>query len=325
MMRVQLHGGVGRPRPNAVPPGRPAQNPAQNRIAGEPQIYVYPSGWADAQWWDVNQVDNVVRLVDAMKRRYNVDESRIYLTGVSDGGTGVYYFALREATLWSSLLPLNGSIAVLRNRNNGADGELYGNNFVNKPLYIVNGENDQLYPVAQVEPHVAWFKRMGVPLVFRPQAGAGHNTAWWPTEQAPFEQYVRDHLRVAHPAKLSWETERVDRFNRLHWLVITRLGARPSDTAAEDTGFFIHDQPSGRVDIARTGNAFDAHTRGVREFSILLSPDIVDFSRPVTVTVNGKPVFQGVVKKDVATLLAWAARDNDRTMLYAAEIKIAAP
>jgi dienelactone hydrolase len=325
MLRVQLHGGVGRPLPNAVPPGRPPQNPAQNRVAGEPQIYVYPSGWANAQWWDVNQVDNIVRLVDAVKRRYNVDESRIYLTGISDGGTGVYYFGLREATLWSSLLPLNGSIAVLRNRNNGADGELYGNNFVNKPLYIVNGENDQLYPVAQVEPHVAWFQRMGVPLVFRPQAGAGHNTAWWSSEQAPFEQYVRDHPRVAHPAKLSWETERVDRFNRLHWLVITRLGARPSDMPAEDTGFFIHDLPSGRVDVERTGNAFAARTRGVSEFTLLLSPEVVDFGKPVTVTVNGKPVFQGVVKKDVGTLLQWAARDNDRTMLYAAEIKVAAP
>jgi predicted esterase len=325
MLRVQLHGGVGRPLPNAVPPGRAAQNPAQNRIAGAPQIYVYPSGWAYAQWWDANQVDNVLRLVDALKRRYNVDESRIYLTGISDGGTGVYYFALREATLWSSLLPLNGSIGVLRNRDNGADGELYGNNFVNTPLYIVNGENDPLYPVSQVEPHVAWFKRMGVPVVFRPQAGAGHNTSWWPTEQARFEQFVREHPREPHPARLSWETERVDRFNRLRWLVITRLGPRPGDMPAEDTGFFFHDLPSGRVDVERKGNSFEAHSRGVREFSVLLSPDVVDFARPVTVTVNGKPAFQGLVKKDVATLLTWAARDNDRTMLYGAEIKIVAP
>jgi predicted esterase len=324
-MRVQLHGGVGRPLPNAVPPGRPRQNPADNRIPGEPQIYVYPSGWAYAQWWDVNQVENIVRLVDTLKRRYNVDESRIYLTGISDGGTGVYYLALREATLWSSFLPLNGSIAVLRNRSNGADGDLYGNNFVNKPLFIVNGENDPLYPVAQVEPHVAWFKRMGVPLEFRPQAGAGHNTAWWPTERERFEQFVRDHPREPHPLKLSWETETTERFNRLHWLVVTRLGARPSDQPAEDTGFFPHDLPSGRVDIERAGNTFTAKTRGVRDFTILLSPDVVDFDKPVTVAVNGKPVFQGAVKKDVKTLLAWAARDNDRMMLYGAEVKIAVP
>jgi hypothetical protein len=51
----------------------------------------------------------------------------------------------------------------------------------------------------------------------------------------------------------------------------------------------------------------------------------VDFSTPVTVTVNGKPVFSGPVKKDAETLLKWAAKDNDRTMLYGAELEIAVP
>jgi predicted esterase len=325
-VRVQLHGGVGRPAPNAVPPGRPPlKGPGPNRIAGANQIYVHPSGWAHAQWWDAEQVDNIVRLVDEVKRRYNVDESRIHLTGVSDGGTGAYYLAMREATLWSSILPLNGSIAVLRNAANGADGELYGNNLVNKPLYIVNGEHDQLYPVRQVEPHVRWFAAMGVPHVFRPQAGAGHNTAWWPTEREPFERFVHDHPRDPHPATLSWETERTDRFNRIHWLVITRLGAAASDALLDDTNFFLHRQASGRVDVAREGNVFTALSRGVRAFTLLLSPDVVDFAQPVVVSANGKEVFRGMVKKDLATLKRWADRDRDRTMLYGAELEVRVP
>lgn len=72
---------------------------------------------------------------------------------------------------------------MIRSPQNGADGEMYGNNLMNVPLYIVNGELDNLYPVDQVEPHIKWFQSMGVPLVFRPQPGAGHNTAWWPTER----------------------------------------------------------------------------------------------------------------------------------------------
>ncbi len=169
-LRVQLHGGVGRPSPNAVAPGRqpapPGAAPARapNRIEGEKQIYLHPSGWMQAQWWDEEQVDNILRAVDTLKRKYNIDETQIYVTGISDGGTGVYYLALKEPNLWSSYLPLNGSLAVLRNPQTGADGEMHGNNFVNGPLYVVNGENDQLYPVAQVEPHMAWLKRMGVNL-----------------------------------------------------------------------------------------------------------------------------------------------------------------
>ena len=331
-LRVQLHGGVGRPSPNAVPPGRPPAAPGgqpargPNRIEGEPQIYLHPSGWSQAQWWDEEQVDNILRAVDTLKRKYNIDETQIYLTGISDGGTGVYYLALKEPNLWSSYLPLNGSLAVLRNPQTGADGEMHGNNFVNAPLYIVNGENDQLYPAAQVEPHIAWLKRMGVKVLFRPQAGAGHNTAWWPTERAPFEKFVHDHPRPAQPAALSWETERVDRFNRNRWLIINEIRTDPSrQTELTDLGFFQHSRRSGRVDIRRNGNTFDAMVRDVGSFTLLLSPDAIDFGKPVVVTVNGKQVFGGAVKKNVAALLRWAAKDNDRTSLYAAELTITVP
>jgi len=42
------------------------------------------------------------------------------------------------------------------------------------------------------------------------------------------------------------------------------------------------------------------------------------------VVVNGRTAFDGMVQKSVKTLATWAARDNDRTMLFAAELPIAA-
>ena len=325
MLRVQLHGGIGRPSPNIQQPGRQL-GAANNRIAGEKQLYLQPSGWNAAQWWDDEQVDNILRAVDTLKRKYNVDESMTYLTGISDGGTGTYYMALVEPNLWASYLPLNGSLAVLRNPDTGADSEMHGNNLIGAPLYIVNGQNDPLYPVAQVEPHIAWLKKMGVNLVFRPQAGAEHNTNWWPTERAPYEKFVHDHPRVAHPAALSWETERVDRFNRNRWLVINEIrNDAVKNPDLMDMGFFRHLKRSGRIDIRRNGNRFDAVSRDVGAFTLLLSPDATDFNQPVAVTVNGKPVFNGAVKKDPSALMRWAARDNDRTALYGAELKISVP
>ena len=130
-LRVQLHGGVNRQsqqigggsleEDNQATGGGGGRAPSlgrrrpPNRIPGESQIYVFPSGSADAAWWHATQVDNILRVVDRLKRRYNIDESRIYLTGISDGGTGVYYMALKSPTVWSAFLPLNGSIKVLGN------------------------------------------------------------------------------------------------------------------------------------------------------------------------------------------------------------------
>ena len=139
---------------------------------------------------------------------------------------------------------------------------------------------------------------------------------------------IRDskYPRVAHPEALSWETERVDRFNRNRWLIIDELRADASRvTELTDLGFFQHTKRSGRVDIRRKGNTFDAIARDVAAFTLLLSPDAIDFSKPVAVTINGKQVFGGNVKKDSATLVRWAARDNDRTALYGAALTIKVP
>ena len=83
--------------------------------------------------------------------------------------------------------------------------------------------------------------------------------------------------------------------------------------------------PSGRVDAVRRGNDFDVRTRGVQTLTLLISPDVVDAGKPIRVTVNGKQVHDAIVKKDVAALVKWAARDHDRTMLYGAELHIRVP
>ena len=44
--------------------------------------------------------------------------------------------------------------------------------------------------------------------------------------------------------------------------------------------------------------------------------------RPVKVVANGRTVFSGKVEKSVATLLKYAAVDNDRTMLFGAALPI---
>jgi hypothetical protein len=107
--------------------------------------------------------------------------------------------------------------------------------------------------------------------------------------------------------------------------VIDKLGMGSADTDFEPLDIFDHRRPSGRVDVVRAGNTFTARTRGVRAFTILLSPDAVDFARPISVRVTERAAFDGMVRADPATLLRWAARDNDRLRLYGAELTITVP
>ncbi len=106
------------------------------------------------------------------------------------------------------------------------------------------------------------------------------------------------------PRRLDWETERTDRGNRVSWLVIDELGSEPAPREALDPDPFPHFVPAGRVVAERDGNTVSVRAFNVRRLRLLISPEVVDLARPITVRVDGGPVFSAVVKPSVATLLA---------------------
>jgi hypothetical protein len=147
-VRFQLHGGVGGRVDN-----KPRGNGQIGTLAGAEQIYVLPYAWDEAPWWGDDQVLNLNTIVDALKRSYNVDENHVVVAGVSDGATGAYYIAMRDTTPYASFLPLNGYIMVLSN-SEIEDGHIFPGNLRNKPLFVVNGGKDRLYPISIVEPYM---------------------------------------------------------------------------------------------------------------------------------------------------------------------------
>jgi predicted esterase len=325
-VRFQLHGGIGGRSDN-----KPRGNGEIGSLAGAEQIYVLPYSWDQAPWWGDDQVLNLSAIVDTLKRTYNVDENRVVVSGVSDGATGAYFIAMRETTPYASFLPLNGFIAVLANEEID-DGRNFPNNLRNKPMFLVNGGKDRLYPTSIVEPYTKHLMNHGVDITYDPQPEGEHNTRWWPEVRDVFEKFAADHPRDPHPDKLTWEAADAAH-NRAHWLVIDEFGparGEPKEMAdlnmIQDLGqLFNRSKQFGRVDLLRTGNTVRAETSGVTSFTLLLSPDKFDFTQPIQVIANDREVFNGRMERSVKTLLKWAAKDNDRTMLYAAELKIKLP
>jgi predicted esterase len=335
-LRFQLHGGIGARTDN-----KPRGTGEIGALAGAEQFYVLPYAWQDAPWWSDDQVLNLAAIVDVLKRTYNIDENRVVVSGVSDGATGAYYIAMRDTTPYAGFLPLNGFLMVLANGEID-DGRIFPSNLRNKPLFVVNGGKDRLYPIALVEPYTNHLMRNGVTIDYHPQPEGEHNTRWWPEMKDPFEQFAAAHPRSPHPDKLTWDAAEAKgrpAFNRAHWLVIDEFGPSPGEAKTfpdlnvvnpseteifPDTGGLLYGRAktAGHVDLVRSGNAVQAVTKGVSAFTLLLSPDQFDFQQPIKVTANGREVWNGRVTPNLKTLLTWAARDNDRTMLYGAEIHI---
>lgn len=417
-VRVYLHGGVSRPRR-----GEAAWWRNQERFARDDAIVLFPESWRETMWWQASQIENLAGIVNDLKRTYNVDENRVHLMGVSDGGTGAFYHAFKAPTPWAGFLSFNGHPAVLASPSTAADGQMHVANLRNKPFFVVNGGEDRLYPISSVAPFLQLFVNAGVYVDFRPRPEAGHDMQWWDEESPRVDAFIVARTRRPLPDRLVWETESAERFNRVHWLVITELGAVAGESSFDDfneiasrppsvpIGFnrlgllegggivlidvvagsiaetagvragdvlvgvngravatvddlrdavqaprdgpgldveveregerlafvltppddlpagpartaFPRPDPAGRVQLARNGNEILVATRGVRRYTLLLSPEQFDFLQPIRVNTNGVLSFEGVVEPDPAALLRWAARDRDRTMLFGAELDI---
>jgi predicted esterase len=418
---VYLHGGVARPKREDGTWWR-----REERLARDDAIVVAPASWNESLWWQDSQIENLAGVLDDLKRTWNLDENRAYLIGISDGATGAFYHAMKATTPWAAFLALNGHPVVLANPASDVDGEMHVTNLRNKPLFVINGGRDRLYPTASVVPFMRLFQQAGVFLDFRPQPDAGHDVSWWDDEKPAMDAFMTDQVRRPLPARLSWETERTDRYNRAHWLVITELGtvegepdleayntvvdttsgmplginmigqmvdgsglrvlevgpdsmasaagmidddtivevdgtsgpsvedlrqalvgfapgqviplvvqrgaerieiafAYPADAAPRGRQAFPRAGEPGRVELDQRGNTVTAYTRGVRRFTLLISPEQFDFTQPITVVVNGVTAFDGMVEPDIAALLRWVATDRDRTAMYGAEVDIVVP
>lgn len=306
-VEFMLHGGVSRPAWEA---GGEWWRRGYDSYRDLEQITVMPASWDDNFWWQDSQAENLPAILRFLKQSYNVDDNRVYLSGVSDGGTGAYFFAFKQPTQWAAFLPYIGHPGVLRNAQSGGGHALYFENLMNNALFIVNGENDPLYPAASVMPFIDILKEANINHEFTVIANGGHNTNWMSDELPRIDAFKAANVRDPLPESLIWVADNAERYNRNAWIRVDALASpgRP-----------------GLLKVERDGNQFTVTAERVAAFSLLLNPEEVNFNELITVNVNGAMLFNGQVAQDANTLLRYAANELDRTQLFTAELRLQIP
>jgi phospholipase/carboxylesterase len=84
---------------------------------------------------------NLARILDVVRNRWNIDPSRLLLTGMSDGGTFSYVTGLEPTSPFTHLAPVAATFHPLMAQMADAD-RLRG-----LPIHIVHGALDWMFPV----------------------------------------------------------------------------------------------------------------------------------------------------------------------------------
>lgn len=100
----------------------------------------------------------LLRLLDHVTKKYAVDTSRIYLTGLSMGGYGTWSLGLAHPEKFAAIAPVCGGAnaidIILGSRDNGI-------NFKNLPVWAFHGAKDEVVPLSESKRVIALLKNNG--------------------------------------------------------------------------------------------------------------------------------------------------------------------
>ncbi len=167
-----LHGG-GEGGDDGLLPTQVGLGAAVRRNAGRfPAIVVFPQAPAESAWVGTSAQIAIAALEQA-SREFQVDSDRVYLTGVSMGGNGVWYLAYRFPSRFAALVPICGFVTPFRPwitpiipADSGAPYDALARQLRRVPTWIVHGEIDDVVPVEQSRQVAAAFKAVGAPVQY---------------------------------------------------------------------------------------------------------------------------------------------------------------
>ena len=122
----------------------------------------------EVQKWSEEDVLNVLAM---MRKEFNVDPKRIYLTGHSMGGAGTLFLASKHAKLWAAVAPV-APASFMMNQNRAS--LLQAIKDAGLPILFVQGDADTVVPVANTRMWVDTAKELGLNYQYDELPGIDH-------------------------------------------------------------------------------------------------------------------------------------------------------
>lgn len=243
-------------------------------------------------------MNSVIRPMLDSAEHVNIDPARVYLVGHSGAALGVWTLALHYPTYFAAINPLAGAAAEDWQR-------LRLTNLRNVFPVVWHDDNDNVIKVGFSKSLVTELRDQKIEVDFTETKGLGHS----PTPEIVESEYqkMRSHVRPLYPHQVWEQTNRPDvLLNRNDWVQVYQ----EIETGKEHLLFLHHG--TGHMTVypnpcslkANVGNnQIDVNADNVNVMRFYVNDQLVNMAAPVTVVVNKKEKFKGVVKSSVDEML----------------------
>jgi len=126
-----------------------------------PCIFIMPQCPKESFW--AARVESIVEFVERVKKEFNADPDRVYLTGLSMGGYGTWYTAMARPDLFAAIAPVCGG------------GMAWNAEVLTMPVWAFHGAEDKDVSPTQSDEMVEALEKCGADVRYTRLDGVGHN------------------------------------------------------------------------------------------------------------------------------------------------------
>ena len=305
-----------------------------------PSVYFIPQipnggETADGQlyrWWQKSKLEAWEQLLRQAFLSGEINPKRIYFLGVSEGGYGSQRLASYYPDYLAAAGPMAGGEPLINapaenlqhvafSLRTGANDKQFHRN------ELTEYTRDALNSLANKYP--GYYKHF---IDIIPKYGHG----------IPYQfttPYLKQHVRTAQPRSVHWEDFPVDGCYRKGCYNLAPL-ERPE---GKDRIYYEEEIKGNTIDLKVSSvkyvekkvsdwykdfklvllydKVYEPATKG--KLRIYLSPELLNLRQPVTIRINGREVYSGLVKADYSHLVESCARFFDPERLFPAAVDVA--
>lgn len=295
---ISMHGGGGAP-----PQVNESQWRNQIRLYKPEQgIYLAPRAPTDNWnlWHEAHMDEFFDLLIRSAVVTMDVNPNRVYIMGYSAGGDGVYQMAPRMADRWAAAAMMSGhpnGVSPLNLRNIG--------------FTLHAGELDSAYNRNKV---AAEWKEMLAKLHADDPGGYANECVvhkglghWMNLTDAVAVPWMAGFTRNPYPDRVVWRRDDL-RKTSFYWLAMP-------DSEKQGGAEVVAERKNQDISILRCS--------GIEKLTLRFNDRMLDLDKPVRVLQNGKPLFEGVLPRTVATLAKTLEGRSDRDLMFCSEVTVA--
>lgn len=276
-------------------------------------------------------------LLTALRRQFHIDSDRVFLTGFSIGSHNTWMAAVMHNDCFAGIMPLATPLQVV---GNDVLYEDLLSNLLHVPVLFCWGDRDTLDAKGRPEPNggnagiarlmAAAMKSIGhrhfTPIEL---PGAGHLDVLPPRDKflellksrrVRFPREVHQRFRLPEESVAYWISTDGLRGEPLSHETL-QIPQKPGDDPRTATRRYLLGR-LGLIKASCQGQTITINPKKCMRVTLLLSDELVDLDKPVTIRRGRKTVFKGKIPRDLRVMLREAARAWDFDRLPSARVVI---